>query len=212
MSFPDLSDIRNRVRSLMDEDSNSIFLTDSVLNRFINDAERDIAIKTGCIENIDSAITAISSRSVKFSGYKVNYVEYVHSSGLSLGLKRTTLEHLGRIPINGSDPQYWVQWGGNIIIEPVPNYTYNLNVYVTDYPHVEMSNDTDEPTIPSSFHEDIVKYSLFRSLLRDRKYNHASFIYNGYINSIQQKKKLIIEQRSQTRNEIKIPDYTKTKK
>lgn len=33
MAFPDLTDIRARVRSLMNEDSNSTFLTDAILNR-----------------------------------------------------------------------------------------------------------------------------------------------------------------------------------
>lgn len=209
MAFPDLVDIRNRVRSLMNEDSNSMFLTDAILNRFINDGERDIAIKTGCIENIDSVTTTASSRLVQFSGHKIKYMEYVPPSGSRLGVQKITLKHLGRVPVNGSIPQYWCQFGGNAVIHPIPDSAYTLYIYVSDYPHTEMSEDTDEPTIPSAYHEDIVQYALSRSLMRDRKWLHAAFAYNKYIKSIQAKKYLLTTQHPDTRIGIKIPDVVK---
>lgn len=210
MAFPDLTDIRARVRSLMDEDSNSTFLTDAILNRFINDGERDIAIKTGCIENIDSATTTASTRLVAFSGHKIKDVEYIPASGSRLGVQRITPKHLGRVPVNGSTPQYWCQWGGNAVVHPIPgSTTYTLYFYVSDYPHTEMSEDTDEPAIPSSYHEDIVQYALFKSLMRDRKWQQAAFVYNKYIESIQAKKQMITAQQPDNRIVTKIPDVVK---
>lgn len=204
MAFPDLKDIRDRVRSLMNEDSNSSFLPDAILNRFINDGERDIAIKTGCIENIDSASTTASTRLVAFSGHKVKYVEYVGSA--TVGIQRVTPKHLGFATYSGAAPQYWFQWGGNIVIDPLPATSYTMNLYVSDYPHTEMSSDTDEPTIPSAFHEDIVQYALSRALMRDRKWQQAAFTYNKYIESIQAKKQMLVEQQTDSRSVIKIPD------
>jgi len=204
MAFPDLTDIRARVRSLMNEDSNSTFLTDAILNRFINDGERDIAIKTGCIENIDTATTTASTRLVAFSGHKVKYVEYAGST--RTGIQRVTPKHLGFSTYSGATPQYWFQWGGSVVIDPLPATAYTLYLYVSDYPQTEMSESTDEPAIPSSFHEDIVQYALARALMRDRKWQQAAFVYNKYIESIQAKKQMIVAQQPDPRSAIKIPD------
>jgi hypothetical protein len=208
MAFPDLTDIRTRVRSLMNEDSNSTFLTDTILNRMINDAERDICIKTGCLENIDSVTTIASTRTVAFSGHKVKYLEYIGST--REGLQRVTPKHLGYGTFKGSTPQRWFQWGGTCVIDPMPGTTtYTLYQYVSDYPHTEMSSDTDEPAIPSSYYEDIIQFVLFRALLRDRKYQQAAFVYNKYIESIQAKKKIITAQQPDSRMANKIPDVVR---
>ena len=208
-AWPDLSVIRSRVRSLINEPSTSIFLTDAVLNRFINEADRDIAVKTGCIESTDSGTTSSGSRSVAFSGYKVKYVEYVTASG-PIGIQRATLKHFGRVQVTDATPQYWAQWGSNILIEPVPSTTpYTLTLYVADFPAGDMAADTDEPSVPSEFHEDIVQYALFRSLLRDRKWQMAAYTYNKYIESIMAKKRMLIDQQPDSPTMIKVPDYVR---
>ncbi len=204
MAFPDLADIRDRVRSLMNEDSNSTFLPDAVLNRYINDGERDIAAKTGCLENIDTAVTTAASRLVAFSGHKVKYVEYAGAT--TVGIQRITPKHLGYPSYTGTAPQYWFQWGGSVVVDPLPDTAYTLYLYVSDYPHTEMSDDTDEPSIPASFHEDIVQYAYCRALMRDRKWPQAAFVYNKYIESIQAKKQMLVTQHPDSRAAIKIPD------
>jgi len=206
-AWPDLSIIRSRVRSLVNEESTSIFLPDTILNRFINEAERDIATKTGCLESVDSGTTSSGSRTVAFSGYKVKYVEYVGANG-PIGLQRITLKHLGHAQVTDTTPQYWAQWGTNLIIEPLPPATpYTLTLYVSDFPAGDMAADTDEPSIPSEYHEDIIQFALFRTLLRDRKWQLASYVYNKYIESIMAKKSMLTEQKADRLMAIKIPDY-----
>ena len=188
MAYPDLSDLRTRVLTITNEASTSSIFTSTVLNRFINDAERDIAAKTGCLEHIDSLTTTASTRSVPFSGYKVKNLEYIPVSGTRIGLPKITLKHFGRLPLTGATPQYWTQWGGFVLIEPIPASAYTLYATISDYPLVEMSSDTDEPSIPSTYHEDLIWYAVSRCYMRKGRREQGAYAYNRYIESIQLKK------------------------
>lgn len=188
MAYPDLSDLRTRVLTITNEASTSSIFTSTVLNRFINDAERDIAAKTGCLEHIDSLTTTASTRSVPFSGYKVKNLEYIPVSGTRIGLPKITLKHFGRLPLTGTTPQYWTQWGGFVLIEPIPTTVYTLYATISDYPLVEMSSDTDEPSIPSTYHEDLIWYAVSRCYMRKGRREQAAYAYNRYIEDIQLKK------------------------
>ena len=207
MAYPDLSDLRTRVRTLVNESSSSTFLTDTILNRFLNDGERDVAIKTGCLENIDTAATVAATRLVQFSGIKVKSVEYAN-----VALQKITLKHFGHLWPGTTTPRGWTQWGGAILIEPIPAAANTLTLVVADYPQQEMSSDTDEPVVPSAFHEDIVQYAIFRYHLMDRKYQQASLVYNEYIKSIQTKKAMLAAQQPDTRIISQIPDVVGDKK
>jgi hypothetical protein len=188
MTYPDLSDLRTRVLTITNEASTSSIFTSTVLNRFINDAERDIAAKTGCLEHIDTLTTTASTRSVPFSGYKVKNLEYIPVSGTRIGLPKITLKHFGRLPLSGATPQYWTQWGGFVLIEPIPASAYTLYATISDYPLVEMSSDTDEPSIPSTYHEDLIWYAVSRCYMRKGRREQAAYAYNRYIEAIQFKK------------------------
>lgn len=188
MTYPDLSDLRTRVLTITNEASTSSIFTSTVLNRFINDAERDIAAKTGCLEHIDTLTTTASTRSVPFSGYKVKNLEYIPVSGTRIGLPKITLKHFGRLPLSGATPQYWTQWGGFVLIEPIPDSAYTLYATISDYPLIEMSSDTDEPTIPATYYEDLIWYAVSRCYMRKGRREQAAYTYNRYIEAIQFKK------------------------
>ena len=188
MAYPDLSDLRTRVLTITNEASTSSIFTSTVLNRFINDAERDIAAKTGCLEHIGSLTTTASTRSVPFSGYKVKNLEYIPVSGTRIGLPKITLKHFGRLPLSGATPQYWTQWGGFVLIEPIPASAYTLYATISDYPLIEMSSDTDEPTIPATYYEDLIWYAVSRCYMRKGRREQAAYAYNRYIEAIQFKK------------------------
>lgn len=207
MAFPDLTDIRGRVRTLANESSTSTFLSDAILNRFINDGERDIAAKTGCLESIDSVTTTASSRLVQFNGHKLTDVEYYISASSRVGLRECTLKQIGHLNYNGATPQYWARWGQYVVLDPLPGATtYTLYLYISDYPSIEMSEDTDEPQIPAAFHESIVHYALYRYLLRDRKFSMVAPAYANYISGIQLLKDRIVKKRIDKRSELKTPD------
>lgn len=209
MAYPDLSDLRTRVLTITNEASTSSIFTSTVLNRFINDAERDIAAKTGCLEHIDSLTTTASTRSVPFSGYKVKNLEYIPVSGTRIGLPKITLKHFGRLPLTGTTPQYWTQWGGFVLIEPIPASAYTLYATISDYPLVEMSSDTDEPSIPSTYHEDLIWYAVSRCYMRKGRREQAAYAYNRYIEDIQLKKFTRMYPKQDARLLTSIPEAVK---
>ena len=63
MGWPDLSDTQTAVRDVLGEVT-ALRWTDAEIKRFINDAERDIAIKSGCYEATVAITTTASSRVV----------------------------------------------------------------------------------------------------------------------------------------------------
>lgn len=204
MAFPDLSNLRDNVRTIINE-ATAAFWTDAELNRLINDGERDVAIKSLCLENIDTATTTASTRLVQFSGHKILHVEYTDAT-YPLGLIRIRPNQLGRIPYNGATPQFYFQWGNQVIIDPIPATTYNLNLYIADYPEYEMSSDTDEPQVPKRFHELIILHAVYRALMKDRKFATAGAIYQAYSSELQLARAQVIERYPDLKDDYKIPD------
>jgi hypothetical protein len=51
-----------------------------------------------------------------------------------------------------------------------------------------MSSDTDEPSIPAVYHEDMIWYAVSRCYMRKGRREQGAFAYNRYIESIQIKK------------------------
>ena len=205
MTWPSLLDIRTRERSLLNEPV-FILWPDAELNRLSNDAERDIAIKTGCIESIDTVMTTASSRLVAVSGYRVKYVEYVSGSERPKGLARITIRQMGFLGTNGALPQYWCQWGRYILVDPLPVAAHTLNVYMADWPQVEMSADADTPEIPAEFHNLIPAYAYWKALLKIRKFGSSGAVYLDYIGALQRSRSQLLDRYPDQRADLKIPD------
>jgi len=191
MAWPALSDLRGRLRSILNE-STAAFWTDAELNRYINDGERDVAAKSECIQSVSALSTALYAtmyRQVLFSGYKVLFVENT-SATIPVGLQKITPKQMGRKSYTSGAPQYWFPWGQYIIIDPLPTASYNLNVYTANYPTYEMSADTDTPQIPSECIECIFPYAAYRALWKSKKWGQSALYYSEYIAMVQQKKSL----------------------
>ena len=192
MAFPSLADIRYRVRTILNELTASLW-TDSCLNRIIDDANKDSAIKGACIVNTDTITTVASSRFVPIMGYLVKAVEYLPSTGSKYCLVKITPNMVGHVTLNGSAPQYWYQWGKQIGIEPVPNAAYNLSVSVIDFPAGEMTSDADEPDVPASFQTILAYYTVYKALLRSGKYSSSAMMYKQYLHALSETKNTYVD-------------------
>lgn len=135
----DLGDLETRIRTYINEGVAS-FYTDAEIDRWVSVAVKDIAQKSGCVRRILDAQTANGVRTVDFNAYKVHHVEYIPSSGRSQMLQQITPLQTGHFPMNGTAPQYWYEFGEQIGIDPKPDATYNLRLYVTDIPKQVIEN------------------------------------------------------------------------
>ena len=207
MAFPDLADLRYRVRTLLNETTTALW-TDDCLNRLIDDGSKDCAIKGICIVNTDSITTVTSSRFVPFMGYLVKAVEYLPTTGTKKGLIKITPNMVGHVALNGVVPQYWYQWGKQIGIEPVPTTTYNLSVSVIDFPAGEMASDTDEPEVPASFQTILTYYAVYKALLRSGKYASSAAVYKEYLYSLSEARKAYIDTIPDGYSDFHVPSQT----
>lgn len=208
MATMTLTKYRSVIRSILNETSTTS-LSDAELNILVNDGYKDVCAKALCYEsrltkeNVSSAEKLISL--VGLNVIKVNYVEYYTSPLGMLSVLPTTVGH---IPINGSTPQYWFQWGDYIYIEPAPDVsTYDLYVYAALYPDATMSSDSDTPTyVPEEFHEDILNFATAYACLKLKRWGDAAFFYNKYIAVIQKKKMDYLKRFVEPRTIKEIPD------
>ncbi len=204
--WPDLTDMQTALRDVLGEPT-ALKWTDAEIKRFLNDGQRHAAILTGCYETEVLITTTASSRVVPFVGYKVNAVEYQPGSGNRVGLQGITPKMLGHIPLNGAAPQYYFQWGTDIILEPKPGATtYILNVHISQWPDYLMSDTTDEPLIPAEFHPLILPKALSQAFLKVRRYRTAGNHYQEYIAEAQNLIDIHRMRRKDYEQEIRVPD------
>ena len=176
-----LTTLLSGVRDLLKEDS-ADFWTDAQLTRLINDAERDIAIRTGCIKSIDTLTATVNTRLISFTGYKVGYLEYATTG---LGLMRIFPGQVGRIPTDGKTPEKWFKVGSDVGIEPIPDVAYSLNAYVHDKPSAEMSAGGNAPKVSSYAQFLIILHTLSNALRKEKRYSQATQILSIYENGIE---------------------------
>jgi hypothetical protein len=148
-----LKGIRTGVRDLLDEDTPELW-SNAELNYLINDGIREIAVFSGCIQNIDSLSTTNGTRTVSFTGHDVETVEYLASTPVSLIEIHPVKD--GRLANHGK-PLRWWQGNAQIGIEPLPDATYALNGYIYDKP-TDLTVDSQIPEIPPVFRPLVVLY------------------------------------------------------
>lgn len=123
---------------------------------------------------------------------------------------RITPHHLGHISKRDEIvPQYWFQWGQNIVIEPLPTDTYNLNVYVSSSPTSVFTSgtaDSTTPEIPVEFQDAIIPYSVCMGKIKARRYEDAAYKYAEYISLVQRLIDNFIRRTSARFTDIRLPD------
>lgn len=112
LTWPDAEAITVITREIINETTPAHF-TDAMILEWTNEAIRDIAIKTSCIEAIVAAATTSGSRLVPFAGHKVRYVEYLPDSGNRVGLQHITPKMLGKVPANIRSILTPTTWNGD---------------------------------------------------------------------------------------------------
>lgn len=123
------------------------------------------------------------------------------------GLLKINPQIRGRVSIDDNKPKCWFPWGSKIVIEPVPDDAYPLDLYVSDYPTTELTSDTDIPScLPLEFHECIIPFSCYCVLFRMKKWGLASYYYNRYLNSVETRYKIYMDRKAEDKKLKRMPD------
>lgn len=179
----------------------------------INDGYKDVCAKAFCNEHIDKLHTVEDCRIIKFSGHRVNRIrldslvsenqyyfqdddyeweddDYEWNGAPTellsniYGLIEIKPQLLGHVPICLNHPQYYFTWGNYIIIEPLPDDAYMIDVYVADYPDEQLTSGTDVPSIDVKYHKNICLFAAYALSLKMRRWKAAITLYKEYILSL----------------------------
>jgi hypothetical protein len=223
MNFNFESEIRTELNEFSQEaiDSRSIF-------RAMNDAYIDIVSKAACNEKTMS-INTVSGSAIVDTGVTIIRIDKVIYAGK--GLLKVLPEDVGHIPVNGTQPQYWTFWGGNLFIEPIPDAVYSLDIYYSDYPSNDIEErdiifmgtdgvqfmdttgvtwkwtDYDSPDeLPKEFRMCITNFSLYLLSLGMKNWKQASLYYNRYLDNLDKAKVEYIIRKNEQRNIHDLPE------
>lgn len=214
------------IRSTLQEDG--IGLTYDQILVSINDAYREVASRTLCIERADSAQSIQGCRFIPFSGHNVSCVELSSPFRTLLPISPSVVGHMA---LNDNYPAYWFKWGNYIAIEPTPDAVYNFVFYVSDYPVDEVRRqlviyqDTDDVEmqdldlywqkeehvdspyeLPFEFHPCVLFFCLYVLSIKLQQWYRASQFYNSYINSMAFRKQEYIKRKREERRHTHYPD------
>ncbi|MFH1230614.1 MAG: hypothetical protein V1709_03870 [Planctomycetota bacterium] len=218
-----LSTMESLVRSTLNKSSN-VILTQAEIFTSLNDGYKEVSSRSLCIEHIDELTTSTDSRIIPFSGYKVTkiYSDYLPQGSLYIfqddyytwidadyiwnetlspgwvsGIPKISMQMIGRLSIVGSNPQFWSQWGNNIIIDPIPDGEYPLTVFISDYPETELTN---EPSfLPKEFQQCVVMFACYSLSIKLKKWKQSLRYYNIYIRNLKKYKKEYMDRRVENR-------------
>lgn len=128
------------VRSLLQEDSVDFF-TDSMLRNYINEAMYAVNNISGAKRTVTPVYTVASQRLINIASLG-NIIKIIGIECLGKSLVKINPTQLGHVALDGTEPQYWFEHGDYIGIEPIPDDTYTIVLYligeviVTQFPDV----------------------------------------------------------------------------
>jgi hypothetical protein len=203
-----LLQLRTEAQRLLNDTDGNYYPT-AQLSRWANDGERDIAAKSLCLESVGSATTTTSQRLLTTplpNHIDILHIEYTPTTGKSQSLFPISPLKLGHNDTTYPYPQYWFKWGLSIGIDPIPDQTYNLLLYLATLPTIETSEDTDTPQIPLETQSLIPLYIQYRALIKDRKFGESGKIYKRYISFVQAARVVFIQKYSEMISQTKLQD------
>jgi hypothetical protein len=164
-------------------------------------------------------------------GMRVNYIELVASSGYDYfddpytdddnTWYRTTTAAItykgmycimptnnGYIPVTGTTPQHWFNWGKYIILHPIPIAGYVLKAFYSDY-ITELINDQDILLIPKEFHRSVIDYAEAVLSIKLRRWFEVASLYNKCISGVQRAREEYIKRNPDYRALREVPKEVK---
>ncbi len=172
------------------------FITDIEILAALNDGYKEVSVKALCIENTETITTVVGERYYQFTGIKINEAVFEYDTA------------------SGNYPKYWFQWGQYLVIEPIPDDTFDIVVYSSTFPDTAMNADeiivgdlTDTPQyLPLEFQPCIKDFAYYVLYLKLKKWKQTARYYNIYIGNLKKRYKEYMERKAEKRAIHRIPD------
>ena len=197
-----LSVLRTKVRDALNEASEGFWL-DTEIDSFINEAIRDIAEKSACVEDIQPIATTAGIRYVSYAGIACQNLDYKPSSGHRFSLIQRDARSFGRLQKPGAAPQYFADLGGNVWIDPLPGDIYYLDAYTVLDVTVDLTDDEEVPVIPEAFRNLIVPRATAMALTKEQRYAVAKQLMSIYMNELNYLKQVYVDIIPDTKDDLR---------
>ena len=177
--------VRTRVRTLIAEPSAKA-ITDAEINSWIDDACRDISIRTLCNEILCTAIETVSGTKVYDipTTYNTSAIETIAVKSIinsaAQSLEYATPDMIGRTGNEGKN-MTWTEWGSAVITSPTPSAVYTLEPMVWTIIGCTASGTIE---LDPKYHHVIATYCLFSALLKKREYQSAAAAFQLYVSQL----------------------------
>lgn len=156
-----VSEIALRVKRQFGDEAGAQ-ITDADIIRWVNDAQREIAVNNDLLQTTATTATVngqdqytlpsdvLTMRSVRYGGRKLAYLSPEESSAM-IGSDGTTK----------GTPTHYSVWARNIDLYPAPDVDDpdDIQLYYTRQP-VAVTAAGDEPELPQQYHNRIVEYCI----------------------------------------------------
>lgn len=166
-----VSQIISRVERALGDESN-IQITEADVIRWINDAQRELALHSNLLQAkamataqagvAEFALPAdvLTLRSIRFNGQKLKGISAQEAE-----------EHIEDESFSGTPDRFWV-WAQRVTLYPVPESGGELTIFYTRQP-VNVVNTFDFPELPVQYHNRIVEYALKQAYELDENWQAA---------------------------------------
>lgn len=154
-----VSEIATRVKRQFGDEAGAQ-ITDADIIRWVNDAQRDIAVSNNLLQVVASAPT-VAGTSEYTLPVDVLTIRNVYSGTTRLravSFEDAVEQHLEESTATGEPQQYWI-FANKFNLYPTPSAAGTIKFYYTKQP-TEITATSQTPELPQQYHNRIVEYCL----------------------------------------------------
>jgi hypothetical protein len=171
---------KTRIRTMLNEPTIARFFTEANLNDWINDAVRDISIKTFCNQAIGTPISTVSGSAVLSFPTTLNttniatlFVKTLVDSN-RVSMEYVPIDMLGRVDTNTVKFSVWQE---QIIINPIPTAIVSYTPYLILEARQTAAGDLN---LPNPYHHLVVWYGVAMGREKRRDMESAASWFTAY--------------------------------
>lgn len=161
-------------------DSTTTYFSAAEMLQYLNDGMLEIASKTHCMEQTESVnlVADTLEYSITTNYIKIIHVVYNPASGVSKGLQRGDVRHVGKVQgsafSDSTVPSFWYEFNGKIGIYPTLSSvtTETATLYIAERPTSITAGQNI--TLPAIYDNALKAYILYRMSLKDKNMELAS--------------------------------------
>lgn len=168
-----LKELRDMVRASLDEPDEQGFFSNDEINRWLNEAQKDIALKT---KHLKDSVYRIMESNVTTFQLPIDYIEMHKVIRNGKRLKKIAMEE-------AEDKAGYYTWKDELNVYPPGNGSDKLKLFYFRSPQ-KMQDDEDDPEVPYAFRDMMIQFACYKAKIKDRHPEEAQMFYEDYMQDV----------------------------